>query len=60
MRDSIRLGIMFNIIDGSQGVKADLVPSNRSLAIGPIYWMKPDQSARGGTISTKVCPRSTT
>jgi hypothetical protein len=29
MRDSIRLGIMFNIIDGSQGVKADLVPLSR-------------------------------
>lgn len=26
MRESIRRGIMFNIIDGSQGVKADLVP----------------------------------
>ena len=26
LRDSIRLGIMFNIIDGSLGVKADLVP----------------------------------
>ena len=26
MRDSTRLGIMFNIIDTSQGVKADLVP----------------------------------
>lgn len=29
MRDSIRLGIMFNIIDSSQGVKADLVPLSR-------------------------------
>jgi hypothetical protein len=29
MRDSIRLGIMFNIIDGSQGIKADLVPLSR-------------------------------
>ena len=29
MRDSIRHGIMFNIIDGSQGVKADLVPLSR-------------------------------
>lgn len=29
MRDSIRLGIMFNIIDGSLGVKADLVPLSR-------------------------------
>ena len=29
MRDSIRLGIMFNIIDGSLGVKADLVPLAR-------------------------------
>lgn len=29
MRDSIRLGIMFNIIDGSQGVKADVVPLSR-------------------------------
>jgi hypothetical protein len=29
MRDSIRRGIMFNIIDGSQGVKADLVPLSR-------------------------------
>ncbi len=26
MRDSIRLGIMFNIIDSSRGEKADLVP----------------------------------
>jgi hypothetical protein len=26
MRDSIRIGIMFNIIDGSRGEKADLVP----------------------------------
>ena len=32
MRDSIRLGIMFNIIDGSQGVKADLVPLSREPA----------------------------
>ena len=29
MRDSIRFGIMFNIIDGSQGIKADLVPLSR-------------------------------
>lgn len=29
MRDSIRLGIMFNIIDGALGVKADLVPLSR-------------------------------
>jgi len=29
MRDSIRLGIMFNIIDTSLGVKADLVPLSR-------------------------------
>ncbi|HRX03014.1 MAG: hypothetical protein KDI07_14560 [Anaerolineae bacterium] len=29
MRDSIWHGIMFNIIDGSQGVKADLVPLSR-------------------------------
>lgn len=29
MRDSIRLGIMFNIIDGSLGAKADLVPLSR-------------------------------
>ncbi len=29
MRNSIRLGIMFNIIDSSQGVKADLVPLSR-------------------------------
>jgi hypothetical protein len=29
MRDSIRLGIMCNIIDGSQGVKVDLVPLSR-------------------------------
>ncbi len=28
-RNSIRLGIMFNIIDSSQGVKADLVPLSR-------------------------------
>lgn len=33
MRDSIRLGIMFNIIDGSLGVKADLVP----LSLEPTY-----------------------
>ena len=26
MRDSIRLGIMFNVIDTSRGEKADLVP----------------------------------
>lgn len=26
MRDSMRLGIMFNIIDGDEGVKADLLP----------------------------------
>ena len=26
MRDSIRLGIMFNIIDGREGRKADLIP----------------------------------
>ena len=26
MRDSIRLGIMFNIVDTSRGGKADLVP----------------------------------
>jgi len=26
MRDSIRLGIMFNIIDADRGEKADLVP----------------------------------
>jgi len=32
MRDSIRLGIMFNIIDGAQGVKADLVPLSREPA----------------------------
>lgn len=32
MRDSIRLGITFNIIDGSQGVKADLVPLSREPA----------------------------
>ncbi len=32
MRDSIRLGIMFNIIDGSLGVKADLVPLSREPA----------------------------
>jgi hypothetical protein len=29
MRNSIRLGIMFNIIDSSLGVKADLVPLSR-------------------------------
>lgn len=29
MRDSLRLGIMFNIIDGALGVKADLVPLSR-------------------------------
>jgi hypothetical protein len=29
MRDSLRLGIMFNIIDTSMGVKADLVPLSR-------------------------------
>lgn len=33
MRNSTRLGIMFNIIDTSQGVKADLVPSSGR----PIY-----------------------
>jgi hypothetical protein len=33
MRDSIRLGIMFNIIDGSQGIKADLMP----LSLEPAY-----------------------
>ncbi len=32
MRDSIRLGIMFNIIDTSLGVKADLVPLSREPA----------------------------
>ena len=32
MRDSIRLGIMFNIIDGSLGVKAGLVPLSREHA----------------------------
>lgn len=32
MRDSIRLGIMFNIIDGSLGVKADLLPLSREPA----------------------------
>ena len=32
MRDSIRLGIMFNIIDSSLGVKADLVPLSREPA----------------------------
>ena len=32
MRDSIEAGIMFNIIDGSQGVKADLVPLSREPA----------------------------
>lgn len=32
MRDSIRLGMLFNIIDGSQGVKADLVPLSREPA----------------------------
>jgi len=31
MRDSTRLGIMFNIIDTNQGVKADLVPLSGSL-----------------------------
>ena len=30
MRDSIRLGIMFNIIDGSRGEKADLSPLTRA------------------------------
>lgn len=29
MRDSIRLGIMFNLIDTEEGVKADLVPLTR-------------------------------
>jgi hypothetical protein len=29
MRNSIRLGIMFNIIDSSMGIKADLVPLSR-------------------------------
>ncbi len=29
MRSSIRLGIMFNIIDSSLGIKADLVPVSR-------------------------------
>jgi hypothetical protein len=29
MRSSIRLGIMFNIIDSSRGIKADLVPLSR-------------------------------
>lgn len=29
MRDSIRRGIMFNIIDSSQAIKADLVPLSR-------------------------------
>ena len=29
MRESIRIGIMFNIIDGSIGAKADLVPLSR-------------------------------
>lgn len=29
MRNSLRLGIMFNIIDGSRGEKADLMPVNR-------------------------------
>ena len=33
MRDSIRLGIMFNIIDTSRGEKADLVP----LSMSPTY-----------------------
>jgi len=33
MRDSIRLGIMFNIIDTSRGEKADLVP----LGMSPTY-----------------------
>lgn len=33
MRNSTQLGIMFNIIDSSQGVKADLVPLSGS----PIY-----------------------
>ena len=33
MRDSIRLGIMFNIIDTSRGEKADLVP----LSLSPTY-----------------------
>ncbi len=32
MRDSIRRGIMFNIIDSSLGVKADLVPLSREPA----------------------------
>jgi len=30
MRDSVRLGIMFNIIDTSRGEKADLVPLTRT------------------------------
>lgn len=29
MRDSVRMGIMFNIIDTGEGVKADLVPLRR-------------------------------
>lgn len=33
MRDSIRMGIMFNIIDSSRGEKADLVP----LSMSPAY-----------------------
>jgi hypothetical protein len=29
MRNSVQMGIMFNIIDTSEGIKADLVPINR-------------------------------
>lgn len=43
MRDSIRLGIMFNIIDGTLGAKADLVPLSRE----PEYVMAFRQRIRG-------------
>ena len=49
MRDSIRLGIMFNIIDTTRGEKADLVP----LTMSPTYRQAfQRRCARGSS-----CPR---
>jgi len=44
MRDSIRMGIMFNIIDTSRGEKADLIPTTMVPLYRQAFWRRVRQT----------------
>lgn len=52
MRESIRLGIMFNIIDTSRGEKADLVPLTMASSYRQAFQRRVRQTAASTTHQT--------